>query len=641
LNTKIYSENSENQNSYTVIIREAIIDLDFSNLSKEESYQVDTNRTHATVSSMTESGFLYGCITLSKLQEYSDPNGWTTPTMKIKDAPRYGYRGLAIDVARNFKSKDEIKKIIKVMGRYKLNKLHLHLTDDEGWRLEMKSREELTRIGSVRKYSKDWNQPEGISPQLGSGVDGIRQFYTEEDYREILVEAESNKVQLIPEFDFPGHANAALKSNLAKYQETGNTSNLIQDLNDTTNAVSVQMFIDNAINPCFEGTFRFIEDIVRDLYELHKGIQDLKVFHLGGDEIANVWTRSPACLQFIDKNIKENFTHLPRSIEELGEYFLKRSGEIINKIDNSIDLGLWEDGAIEDKGPYNKSELFPNDVYTYAWQNVWEWGVSNRAYKLANADYKVVLSQATHLYFDMPYEPDPEERGYYWASRFTDLKKVFSFKPCNIYDNSDYKRSGEVYLKSDMCKDTVCTPLERPENIVGMQAALFSETVRTNEQLEYMIFPRLLSFAERAWHQADWEKTGNETEMELDYTRFINTLNSKEFEYLNAMNVSYRISPPTARFNSQQTLETKCEFKRFSVEYADANLDETDWETVKCGETITTEYRNIKLRTIDTKTGRVSREIIVKNSSPINSSLCLKMSMFVYYFGLILSILIV
>merc|ERR1719489_711278 len=91
---------------------------------------------------------------------------------------------------------------------------------------------------------------------------------------------------------------------------------------------------------------------------MHKAVQDLKIFHLGGDEISNVWKGSPECLNFIERNKHESLTHLPKSIEELGEYFLRKSAEIVYKIDDSIDLGLWEDGAIGDVGPYNKDELF-------------------------------------------------------------------------------------------------------------------------------------------------------------------------------------------------------------------------------------------------------------------------------------------
>jgi len=193
------------------------------------------------------------------------------------------------------------------------------------------------------------------------------------------------------------------------------------------------------------------------------------------------------------------------------------------------------------------------------------------------------LSHATHLYFDQPYEPDPEERGLYWASRFTDTKKSFMYMPNNVYANADVKRSGEVYNETMMCAEQSCPPLEKPENIVGMQGHLWSETVRTKEDMDYMIFPRLLAVAERAWHKADWEASGSETFdqalFDADWSSFALALGNKELQRLDKLNVSYRLPLPGVRFPILDVMDINCKFPGMRVRY---KCDDDNWIEASC-----------------------------------------------------------
>ena len=179
------------------------------------------------------------------------------------------------------------------------------------------------------------------------------------------------------------------------------------------------------------------------------------------------------------------------------------------------------------------------------WINIWEWGVADRAFRLANNDYQVILSHGTHLYFDHPYEAHPEERGYYWATRFISNEKAFGYMPDNVYANADFTRTGEVI---DNLEDLVGRPLpqlEKPENILGMQGQVWSETIRTEDQVLEMLFPRVLAVAERAWYKAPWEgENPNAEKRAKDWMTFSAALGTKDLAKLAKSGVSPKLDIP-------------------------------------------------------------------------------------------------
>ncbi|XP_013390455.1 uncharacterized protein LOC106158882 [Lingula anatina] len=558
-----------------IILREGNVQVDGLGSSTEAySIAISDSNKNVEIQSASAPGIFYGIQTLLSLITPDNK----LPKIAVKDAPRYAFRGMYVDVARNFRTKEDILKLLKVMALYKLNKFHFHLSDDEGWRLEIPGLEELTSVGSKRCH--DVTEKTCVVSQLGSLPNGVglgSGYFTVDDYKEILRFANDRHIEVIPEVDTPGHSHAAIiamKARSANLKEKGQPDSvadqyLLSEPNDTSTYLSVQYFDDNALNPCQESSYRFVEHVVSALIDMHRDIQPLKWFHYGGDEVPDgIWINSTIC-----RNYFPSVNATSAGIKEhLMELFLKKVSNITETL--GVGLAAWEDGLLGEKGiPFNRTELESDQIYSNAWQNVWEWGTARRAYDLANAGYKVVMSQVTHLYFDHPQEPDPLERGYYWGPRFTDTRKTFGFMPDNLFANVDYERSGKPLTEEEFCKDiTQCVPLEKLENIIGIQGQLWSETMRTGEQFEFNVYPRLLALAERAWHKASWEDITNKVEREKqrkkDWERFSNLLGYKELPRLDKIGVSYYLPCPGAKYNGN-TLQANVAFPGLTVQFSD------------------------------------------------------------------------
>ncbi|KAH9510135.1 hypothetical protein Btru_043540 [Bulinus truncatus] len=556
-----------------------------------EAYEliVDSTSERIEISGNTSSGIFYGVQTLLSLYAPSlNKAAGLVKDCRIRDAPRYSYRGMHVDVSRNMHSKEEILSLLDVMAMYKLNKFHFHLTDDEGWRLEIPGLEELTEIGSKRGH--DPNEDTCLLPLLGSGPfpNGLGcGYFTVTDYKCILHYAEARHIEVIPEIDMPGHSHAAVRAMKVRYNRFMAQNNqkeaekyLLSDIKETGNhhALSVQMLADNSMNPGLESTFTFIDKVIKELKEMHKDVQPLRVFHLGGDEVAyEAWDESPACLALVEsKKIK--------SMEDLMEYFVTRVGKLAQK--HGLELGAWQDGIIvKNKDPYMRS-CFPNSkVLVHFWRNVWETGQAFDAFKLANEGYEVVVAPATHLYFDHPYEPDPEEKGLFWACRFIDTHKVFRFMPENLLANADVKLTGEKITKLDLellMESEDYTELNKPGNIIGIQGQIWTELVRTSHLLYQMVFPRLIALAERAWHKSSWEtldvKKGK-ADQEKEWSSFAHTLGYKELSRLESVKVEYHIPAPGARVSGDGLLDLRSCYPGLPLSYS---LDKGEtWQTYR------------------------------------------------------------
>ncbi|KAL3851686.1 hypothetical protein ACJMK2_015413 [Sinanodonta woodiana] len=575
LGLPIKGDNSENSN--VIVMKLGVVDVSqFSMSQTPESYwlEVDSTQQIITIIGYGEPGVFYGIQTLLSL--HNSATGFI-PQGSVLDSPRYPYRGMHLDVSRNFHSKEQVLKLLEVMAMYKMNKFHFHLSDDEGWRLEIPGLEELTEVGARRGHSN--SEHYCLLPLLGSGPNFNTSgtgHYTVSDYREIVHFAKQRHIEVIPEIDLPGHSYAAICAMKARYFSYGEKDPKAEEFvladieNESNDSRSVQMFKDNVINPGLESVYRFVDKVVAEIKNMHKDIKPLRIFHIGGDEVpCESWRGSPACQKLIETKKVTSFNHIM-------EYFVTKAANIVAQHD--LDLGAWQDGVIHDealKKPVKRSHFKNKEVLVYAWQNVWESGLAGCAYRLANHGYKVVMSQGTHLYFDHPYEPDPEERGLYWAARYIDTHKTFSFMPDNIYANADVKLTGEGLPEDfiEQQQDDQDT-LKHPENIVGMQGQLWSELVRQPDQMDYMIFPRLLALAERAWHKAPWEKLDNKVERlaqeKMDWEKFANALGHRELLRLDDMNVAYHIPPPGARVEGCR-LEMNCGYPGLPMFYS---LDE-------------------------------------------------------------------
>ena len=516
--------------------------------SDAESYTLRVEKQRIVVNGRDNAGAFYGVQSLLALLNPAQTETLTVPRVHIADTPRAGWRGMHYDMGRNFHGKEVTLRLIEQMARYKLNKLHMHLTEDEGWRLEIPGLPELTEIGAKRCF--DLTERECLLTQLGTGphADGSGNgYFSRADFIEILRFAAERHIEVIPEIDMPGHARAAVKSmdaRFARLMEAGDEKAarryLLADPEDQSQYVTVQNYTDNSINVCLESTYTFVDKVMYELQQMYRdaGLK-LSIFHMGGDEVGKgSWAQSPVCDELFASELGVS------GPADLKPYFVSRVSRLAHA--RGLALEGWEDGLMYDAvNTFNRSQFVNENVIANAWDNIWEWGVADRAYRLANNGYQVVMSQATHLYFDHPYEAHPAERGYYWAARATDVGKVFGFMPDNLYANADFTRNGDPIDDVEALVGRELPNLQKPENILGIQGQVWSETIRTPEQLEALIYPRVMALAERAWHKADWEGEAPDTNArDREFANFSQTLVTKELPRMERAGIAVHLPVP-------------------------------------------------------------------------------------------------
>lgn len=516
----------------------------------QEAYQLYMGEKLLTVDGKTPTGTFYGIQSLLSLisadQWHDQLASVDIPRVSIQDAPRFAYRGIMLDIARNFNDLSAIKKLIDGMAFYKLNKLHLHLTDDEGWRLEIPGLPELTDVGARRGYTPD--ESDRLAPAYGSGIDGSEGhgsgYLTREAFIELLQYATRRHIEVIPELNVPGHARAAIKSMEARYRkmvvdndQKSAAEYRLADPGDQSEYRSVQNYPDNVVCVCCEGTYRFYEKIVDEVRAMYtEAGAPLSTIHTGGDEVpAGVWKASPECADLIRENEELDGT------EDLPTYFFSRIQQILEQ--RGLKAAGWEEIAMlkTENGWIPHPDFTEKDVIPYVWQNLW--GNQDLGNRLANAGYPVVLCNVTNLYFDLAYNKDPLEPGFYWGG-FSDTRKAFDVRPFDILASTVADPMGNPF---DPATDYANMERLRPDaqaNILGIQAQLWSETIKGPQMLEYYYFPKLLGLAERAWTSA---LSGPNSDKEWEV--FANTMGQRELDRLNYLSsgYNYRLPPPGAK----------------------------------------------------------------------------------------------
>lgn len=379
----------------------------------DEGFDLSVDRQRVRISAATPAGIFYGAQTLRQLLppavEYTAalPRPMKVPGVHVSDRPRFAWRGAMLDVARHFRTVAEVKRFVDLMALYKLNRLHLHLADDQGWRIEIPSWPSLTKIGG--------------STQVG-GLGGG--FYTRAEYADIVAYARERFITIVPEIDMPGHTNAALAS-VPELNCDGVARPLYTDIRVGFSALCVSK----------DTTYAFIDDVVRELAEITPG----EYFHIGGDEV-------------------EKLTH--------DEYraFIERVHGIVQSHGKRM-VG-W--------GEIAPARLPANVI-------VQHWKPDSSAVAVARGS-KVILSPAKKLYFDMKYD-STTPIGLNWAA-YIELRDSYDWEPAS-------------YLAGV------------PESaILGLEAPLWSETIGSMDDVEYLAFPRLAALAELAWSPTDrteWE----------------------------------------------------------------------------------------------------------------------------------------
>lgn len=523
----------------------------------------------------TPVGVFYGMQSLRAFlpADSSSTAPMTLGAQTIVDAPRFGYRGLHLDVSRNFQSVETVKRLLDVMAAYKLNRFHFHLTDDEGWRLAIDGLPELTEVGGRRGHTL--NEHEHLVPSRGSGPDPVPSasmgsgWYSRDEFIEILRYADTRHIEVIPEIDMPGHARAAIQAMEARTRrlkaqgaDDAGRYRLVHP-NDTSDYRSGQGWTENVVDVCRAPTYRFLETVIDDVAAMFEAADaPLRTVHLGGDEVADgAWTGSPACAETIATTDRLD------GVEDLPAYFAERMHDLLDE--RGMELGGWEEMTLTEEG--EPESALAGDVRSYVWSNIWGGGGEDLAYELAHAGYDVVMSHASNFYFDMAYSKHPREAGFYWAA-FIDTRDPFIFQPFNLYQSAEQTLLGESIDPESAFADRTRLRPEARDHILGLQGQLWGETLRSPRRVDYMAAPRLLGLAERAWApQSDWatmeDARARREARAAEWAAFAHRLGQYELPRLaHQFDLSYRLPPPGGVVEGD-TLKANVPYPGLTVRY--------------------------------------------------------------------------
>ena len=407
-----------------------------------EGYTLEVTRQRVTMIAKKPAGLFYGIQTLLQLmspavfsETVMDDVAWEVPSVKIADSPRFPWRGLLLDPARHFIAKSAVLRFIDTMALHKFNSLQLHLTDDQGWRIEIKKYPKLTEVGAWRKETVA-----GHARNRPMRFDGKRHggFYTQDDIREIVQYAAARHIRVVPEIEMPGHAASAISA----YPYLGVFPKKQKDLSPLTYwGVSPHIF---GPRPA---TVTFLQDVLAEVLELFPS----EHIHVGGDEaVKNQWKASEEVQAIIrDKGLKDE--------EELQSWFIEQ-----------MDTFLTERG----RRLVGWDEILQGGLAPGA--TVMSWRGQQGGIAAANAGHDVVMAPTSHTYFD--YYQGPAETEPLSIGGNLPLAKVYSYDPI----------------------PAAIAP-EKAKHVLGVQGQLWGEYIPTPEHLDYMTYPRAAALAEVAW----------------------------------------------------------------------------------------------------------------------------------------------
>ena len=586
---------------------------------KDEEYKLDIIDEEIKINFADKSGLSYALNSLFQLLVNAKLEGSDfISNYQIHDMPRFKYRGIHLDISRNYYGPKKIKQLLDFMHYFKLNKFHLNITDDEGWRIEIPGLPELTDIGSKRGYTAD--ERDHLNPAYGSGSK-INMLYgsgylKRSEFIEIVKYANERNIEIIPEINFPAHSRAAVKameSRYFKYLELNDTLKaeeyLLSDLNDQSRYISAQGYNDNVISICKESSFKFFEKVIDELYFMFDdaGVK-LKNFHLGGDELPyGAWIGSPICQEFVNVNKTITFNNLVENAFRRVIYLLN---------DRNVDVSGWEDVLLvhgeDEQNSIDINRNFDGIKFTpYVWNNYWGGGREDMVYKFANLGYNVIMSNSSAFYFDMTDDLDPENYGLSWSG-YVNYKDAWLTEPLNVY--------AKTYLESDFKKyknpNSVTMDNKMKSNFLGIQGQLWTETVRNEEIFDELMYPNLIVLAEKAWSQKDqWTKnllSQNIDEiMTKEWSYFVNTLGHKILNHLSFLydGVDFDLPKPGG-FIKNDTLFVNSVFPGMNVRFSRDGSIPTSEDELYLKEIKVLPTESIVLRSFD-QTDRGGRHIVV------------------------------
>lgn len=399
-------------------------------------------------------------------------NGKPLPEAVLTFNPKFEWRGMMIDIARNFQTPETLKDILDLMADNGLNKLHFHPVDDEAWRIEMPSLPELTEVGSRRGWGL--NEDDHLY-QIFTGDGNPDNYtntsngrYTKDEFIDVLRHAYHLGIDVVTEIESPGHARAAIRA-MEKRAKNGDASYRLIEDNDTSVYTSAQSFHDNVMNPALESTYKFMETVIKDIKTIYEeaGVP-LTGIHIGGDEIArNGWSGASKAQKFMkDNDIADE--------RELHAYFVRRIAKILK--DNEIPMYGWQEIALDHGAEYD-AEIAPLTGGVNSWSTLVKEGQTPVPVKSVMGGYPTILSNVNHFYFDLSYSAQPQEPGLSWGGHTNE------FTAFNGY------------------ADVLCpAPADAKGRVIGLNAHLFAETFRSADQLLMYITPKIFGLAERAAH---------------------------------------------------------------------------------------------------------------------------------------------
>ena len=502
----------------------------------EESYKLSIDENKISIEASGRAGALYGLQSLKQLFLAASLENNILKHMNISDSPRFSYRGMLLDISRNFYGPDKIKQILDYLSFFKINHLDFRLTDDEGWRLEIPGLEELTEVGSKRAYTKD--EFESLIPMYGSGPDINSTgsgYLSRVDFIEILQYADHRNIKVIPQISYPSHMRSAIISmdvRYQKYMELGNQEEaekyLLSDPDDESEYYSAQGFNDNIACICRESAFTFYEKVIDEIYLMYQeaGVE-LNKFGIAADELPyGAWQKSPICDQYMEENsIAGDYNALyeimqRRVYDKLSSYNATMTGW------DDILLKLTEKNQSETQ---IKDFFQGDDILLFVWKNDWGQGRQDMIYKYANLGYKTVMSNSSAFYFDMVDDKDLDNVGLSWSG-YADYKDMWTVDVFDIFNDSygvEKNNISKEYIESS----EKLNPSNR-DNIIGIQSQIWSETIRNEDILDYMFMPNIIVFSQKAWSQdPKWTKISDKTKREftLDYewNKFTNTIGQR------------------------------------------------------------------------------------------------------------------
>ncbi len=445
-----------------------------------EAYTIKISKKCALIAASSDNGFLYAIQSLKQMLpveiyggKAAEDQKWELPCCEIKDKPRFGYRGLELDCCRHFFSVDEVKKVLDMMATLKLNRFHWHLTEDQGWRAEIKSYPRLTEVGAYRSGTMV-GYYDGPSDNIRYGG-----YYTQEQMKEVVAYAGKLGIEVIPEVDLPGHMVAAL----ASYPELGCFGGPYEVWYRW--GVSPEVLC-----PGKEITFQFLEGVLGELCEIFPG----EYFHIGGDECPKTnWEKCPDCQARIHELGLVSDEHASAE-QRLQNYVTSRVQKFLESKGKKI-IG-WD-------------EILEGDLDKGA--TIMSWRGTEGGVKASNRGFDVIMTPTSYCYFDYCQSPLKQESDEPICAFWGDLtfKKVYSFNP------------------------TEGLSKEAASHILGAQCNVWTEYIPSNEQLEYMLMPRLFSLSE-----VQWSEPSNK-----NYEKFCERVQGWGFQMLNLRGFNYRNKP--------------------------------------------------------------------------------------------------